>query len=629
MTKTTIIRHLAPILALLAALLFPTVCRQQQSPAPSARQLYTADTLMRIDRQALQSPQSADDALRKLHQLRLNGQGPLFKLEWVEGSILMHQKKYLQAAEAYRNALNTDSVQRNSQYYLNLCKTIMLLHHQNQRLDSAMHYANLLLLRVDRDALPERAKQDAYWCMSQVYHTHGDTLNRNETARLATRLAWQTLDARIRSNAYIARALNNLFNIYSHNLDYALQDRNLNAADTLARRMQQFTAGLDTLVLTPQRPDGIPQWTLSQNHNLLCHQMARLCHATARTAQEQQWVQRLKNAVDNAADNTDDTKTDAGKADNTDPEAADDAQTHLAEYYLETRHYAQALPLLAAIRQRHQQASDSISPANAAVCRQLSEACQALSHPAEALLWQRRSQTLQDSIDARTSHSDALQLAAIGHTREQRLQISRQQSTISRLHTRLILLAILALLICITALIIYLYLRQVKRRNIQMARLIKQQQSLYSPRTHNQLPQWLKETEEKLNRQDAPQKHLDDLQKHFDALQALMQEEKPYLSPDLKPADLSARLDLSATELNAATQETVQMSPTEYINRLRLEHALFLLETSEYIKIATVAQESGFGTVRHFYRLFQKEYNMSPADYRNAVKGMDEKEESK
>ena len=73
----------------------------------------------------------------------------------------------------------------------------------------------------------------------------------------------------------------------------------------------------------------------------------------------------------------------------------------------------------------------------------------------------------------------------------------------------------------------------------------------------------------------------------------------------------------------------MQLSPTEYINRLRLEHALFLLETSDYIKIATVAQESGFGTVRHFYRLFQKEYNMSPADYRNAVKGMDEKEESK
>ena len=55
----------------------------------------------------------------------------------------------------------------------------------------------------------------------------------------------------------------------------------------------------------------------------------------------------------------------------------------------------------------------------------------------------------------------------------------------------------------------------------------------------------------------------------------------------------------------------------------------YYLETSEYIKIATVAQESCFCTVRHFYRLFQKEYNLSPADYRNAVKGMDEKEESK
>lgn len=101
-----------------------------------------------------------------------------------------------------------------------------------------------------------------------------------------------------------------------------------------------------------------------------------------------------------------------------------------------------------------------------------------------------------------------------------------------------------------------------------------------------------------------------------------MQEEKPYLHSDLKPSDICTRLDISAAELNAATQEMAQLSLGDYINHLRLEHALFLLESSEYIKIAVVAEESGFGSARHFYRLFQKEYNMSPADYRNGAKGM-------
>ncbi|MEL5893390.1 helix-turn-helix transcriptional regulator [Bacteroides sp. GD17] len=605
-----------PTLIVALLLLLLTACQHRQR-ATSTPQHYTADTLTQLDRQALQSPQAAEEVLQQLDQLHRNSQGPLFKLEWVEGNILMRQQKYLQAAEAYRNALATDSVQATPQYYINLCKNIMLLYHRQERMDSAMYYADLLLRRIDRDALPERAKQDAYWCMSQIYHTYGDTLNRNETARKATQLAWLTLDERIRTQSYMARALNNLFNIYSQNLDYALQENNLPAADTLAQRMQWLSAGLDTLVLGPHHPDGIPQWTLRENHHLLCHQLIRLCHATNHTTQERQWIKRLEADAD---------IHNADAATTTDAEAAD-AQLHLAECYIQTRRYDRALPLLSAIRHRYQQAPDSISQANADVCRQLSEALQALDRPAEALLWQRRSETLQDSLRARSSHSEALQLAAISHISEQRLQIDRQQSTISRQRTRLILLAVLSLLISIVAAIVALHLRKVKRRNIEMVRQIKQQQKLnkelqpipepvlYSPLNDNELPQWLKEKEEKLDRQYV-------LQKHFSALQTLMQEEKPYLHSDLKPSDICTRLDISAAELNAATQEMAQLSLGDYINHLRLEHALFLLESSEYIKIAVVAEESGFGSARHFYRLFQKEYNMSPADYRNGAKGM-------
>lgn len=619
-TRRRIVPALPVLLAMLVLFVLPTACRHQPAPT-SALQYYNADTLMRIDRSAHRSPQAAEEALQKLRELRQKGEGPLFKLEWVEGNILLLQQKHLQAAEAYRIALATDSVQNNAQYYFNLCKNIMLLYQQRERMDSVMHYADLLLRRAERDGLPERAKQEAYWCMSRVYASYGDTLNRNETARQATQLAWQTLADRQARKAHIALALNKLFDIYSQTFGQALREGNINAADTLAARMQSITAGLDTLVLSPQRPDGVPQWNLQQTHGLLCRQMAQLCNATGRTAQERQWIERLKACA---------------------PGSGNDA--YLAEHYLQTRHYDDALPLLLGIRQQYIQAEDSISSGNVKVCRQLSEACQALGRPTEALLWQRHSEVLQDSINARTNRSDAIQLAAISHTREQRLQIHNQQTTISRLHRNLILLALLALIVCIIATAIYLYLRRMKYRNIEMARQIKHQQklnnelqqilestrrleveveegkkaALYSPRTNNELPQWLKEKEETLNRQYA-------LQKHFNTLQALMQEEKLYLTPDLKAEDVYSRLNITNNELNAATQEMVQLSFNDYVNRLRLEHALFLLESSEYAKIAVVAEESGFGSARHFYRLFQKEYDMSPTDYRNAMKGIQEK----
>jgi AraC family cel operon transcriptional repressor len=69
-----------------------------------------------------------------------------------------------------------------------------------------------------------------------------------------------------------------------------------------------------------------------------------------------------------------------------------------------------------------------------------------------------------------------------------------------------------------------------------------------------------------------------------------------------------------ARVLKAATNQT----PTEYINRLRLEQAARLLTTTT-LSILDVAAECGFEQPAYFYRLFTARFQTPPHAYRTAA----------
>lgn len=69
-----------------------------------------------------------------------------------------------------------------------------------------------------------------------------------------------------------------------------------------------------------------------------------------------------------------------------------------------------------------------------------------------------------------------------------------------------------------------------------------------------------------------------------------------------------------ARVLKAATDQT----PTEYVNRLRLEHAARLLTTTT-LSILDVAGECGFEQPAYFYRLFGARFGTPPHAYRTAA----------
>lgn len=59
----------------------------------------------------------------------------------------------------------------------------------------------------------------------------------------------------------------------------------------------------------------------------------------------------------------------------------------------------------------------------------------------------------------------------------------------------------------------------------------------------------------------------------------------------------------------------LRLTPTEYINELRLNYAANMLTNSD-VQIIEISGESGFDNLSHFYHLFKKKYNMSPREFR-------------
>ena len=64
-----------------------------------------------------------------------------------------------------------------------------------------------------------------------------------------------------------------------------------------------------------------------------------------------------------------------------------------------------------------------------------------------------------------------------------------------------------------------------------------------------------------------------------------------------------------------AARRHLGLSPTQYINRIRIQHAAMLLADTGR-PIATVAEECGFENLSYFHRLFREQYGTTPRGYR-------------
>ena len=81
---------------------------------------------------------------------------------------------------------------------------------------------------------------------------------------------------------------------------------------------------------------------------------------------------------------------------------------------------------------------------------------------------------------------------------------------------------------------------------------------------------------------------------------------------------LSAELCLTPDHFTRIFREGVGVPPVEYINRVRLHHALILLAETT-LSVSEVAEKSGFFSMQYFYRIFRETLGNSPRSFRNML----------
>ncbi len=101
-------------------------------------------------------------------------------------------------------------------------------------------------------------------------------------------------------------------------------------------------------------------------------------------------------------------------------------------------------------------------------------------------------------------------------------------------------------------------------------------------------------------------------------LNILMKEKKLYLMPDLKIADLARETNSNRTYISAFINQRLGMTFSDYINKQRIEFALYLMNVDESMNIYDLSTKTGFASVSSFKRNYRKFTGKNVMEYFNS-----------
>ncbi len=115
----------------------------------------------------------------------------------------------------------------------------------------------------------------------------------------------------------------------------------------------------------------------------------------------------------------------------------------------------------------------------------------------------------------------------------------------------------------------------------------------------------------------------------FDRIHQTIVEEKLFLNPDFSREHVIRLGLINKNKVALLFREYAHTNFSGYVNKLRLEYALHLLQEHPDTPVKAVAYDAGFNSVRTFYRIFEQVYGKTPLEYKVEIsgKGMASKEQ--
>ena len=101
-------------------------------------------------------------------------------------------------------------------------------------------------------------------------------------------------------------------------------------------------------------------------------------------------------------------------------------------------------------------------------------------------------------------------------------------------------------------------------------------------------------------------------------LVAYVEEQKPYLDPDLRLAQLASQTEISPHHLSQLINEHLETSFYDFINAYRVKEAKKLIEKQPNYTLLAIALECGFNNKSSFGNAFKKHLGMTPLKFRQS-----------
>ncbi|WDE04844.1 helix-turn-helix transcriptional regulator [Thalassomonas viridans] len=106
-------------------------------------------------------------------------------------------------------------------------------------------------------------------------------------------------------------------------------------------------------------------------------------------------------------------------------------------------------------------------------------------------------------------------------------------------------------------------------------------------------------------------------QRIADKINAVMEQERLYLEPDLSLNKLAQHLAISPNYISQTLNETLNCNFFDFINQWRIKSAKPMIIENK-ANVLTVALEVGFNARSSFYKAFKKETGMTPGEFRKS-----------
>lgn len=529
-------------------------------------------------------------AHRILDQMRVRKMLPVHQLDILEGDLYLNTGFTYQAVPFYNRALNSDSVRNNSIDYMEQLHRMISCYDRLHNDEKKTHYIELLLRKAE-EAGNKEMQAIAYFNMGKTLYYQSD---------------------KKRGYHYMNKGIE-LMEESDYKYKYDNLRYNYNSLFVMQRRDRLHQEAYETLLKlekvinasTGEEPE-MQDLNEKELKSLYAH-MAVALSCLGRKKEAEDYYQRWKKI------NIPYTKDDYT----------------IVPYLFKLGMYDEIIRMNKYHENLMKAENDTINYLMSTVKGFMARAYEAKGNYKQAARCYEELAILRDSLKVREQKSAALELGMVYDINEKELALSRKDAELKLHNTWLMFLTGITVLLIILLWRSFVHSKRVKLKNrsiIEHVNELLHYQSEWQQvcKRNEQLEKKLEllQPMSKTAEQPADVDELSESKQLFLKLNQLITDQKLFLNTELSRDDFAQMIHVNKTRFAEIIKENTGTNLTDYLNGLRIEHALLLLQKYQEYTFQAIATESGFVNMGTFYSVFQKKIGMKPSEYRNLLKTM-------